>query len=284
MSITIQLAFDFDSAGDADRAASHSNVEQLGMAPARTAALTDPSRVGAPPPLDYTLKVSATARRVYLRVVPGRGLVVTIPRRYPRRDIKRLVEEQRGWIEEALADLHAQTPAAYRQWPPDTLHLAACETTVTISCIPAAAADAAEGRWMSATELQLAVSPDNKVAVAECVAAALKTRARTVLAPRLAELAQQHGFTYRRVAIRGQRTLWGSYSSSGTLSLNYKLLFLPADVVDYVLLHELTHTRHLDHSPAFWQLLETVQPGARTLDATLGDMGLLVPPWLELAR
>ena len=88
---------------------------------------------------------------------------------------------------------------------------------------------------------------------------------------------------YRRLTVRGQRTLWGSYSSSGTLSLNYKLLFLPSELVDYVVLHELAHTRHMNHSRAFWRLLERMAPGARQLDQRVNDEARRVPRWLEKA-
>ena len=89
--------------------------------------------------------------------------------------------------------------------------------------------------------------------------------------------------TYGKLSVRGQRTLWGSYSSSGTLSLNYKLLFLPPELVDYVVLHELAHTRHMDHSRAFWRLLDKMIPGARDLDDQVNDAATLVPRWLERA-
>jgi predicted metal-dependent hydrolase len=65
------------------------------------------------------------------------------------------------------------------------------------------------------------------------------------------------------VSIRGQRTRWGSCSSEGAISLNWKLLAAPIDVIDYVIVHELAHIRHLDHSPQFWSLVETFYPDWR---------------------
>jgi len=112
----------------------------------------------------------------------------------------------------------------------------------------------------------------------------LKHIARTFLPPLLASYAHLHSKQYSKVSIRGQRTVWGSYSSSGTLSLNYKLLFLRRELVDYVLLHELAHTVHLDHSAAFWAQLQSMNVKARALDRELRTSAHLVPPWLELAR
>ena len=235
-----------------------------------------------PPPIPYQLKVSAKARQVYLRVEPGRGLQVTIPKRYAKRSIPALVESQRAWITEALIDLDEKTPAIYRQWPPPQLELHMCETMVNVLYTHTPTADTASATWKSPSQLHVQVDTDNKPLVATCIAGALKPKAKVLLAPWLEACARRSGLRYKRLMIRGQRTVWGSYSSSGTLSLNYKLLFLKPDVVDYVLLHELAHTKHLDHSPAFWQFVSELKPNALELDQALKNSGELVPPWLEL--
>ena len=87
--------------------------------------------------------------------------------------------------------------------------------------------------------------------------------ARRILNQRLAELADEHDFEYRKVSIRSQKTRWGSCSSQDNISLNQNLLHLPDELIDYVLLHELTHTRVKNHSPNFWDELETVCPDAK---------------------
>lgn len=235
------------------------------------------------PELDYQLIVSSRARRLSLKVLPGRGLVVTIPKRLARRHVPDFVEKNRVWIETALADLERQTPLRYRQWPPETLTLPAIGQEIRI-CFDSRNDQETRSR---ATTLDVAVitaCPGNKAAVATELAAYLKRLALDFLPARLDQLATLHGLDYRRVQIRGQRTRWGSCSSSGTISLNYKLMFLSTELVDYVLLHELAHTRHLDHSPAFWRQLSGMHPGARVLDRQLNEAGREVPPWLELAN
>jgi len=231
----------------------------------------------------YTLRTNARAKRITLRVLPGQGLVVSAPPRVTRREIAAVVHEHRAWAWQALAEGEAALPAACREWPPRQLDLAALGCRVVVGFLPSgqvrnvAAAQAG-------TLLELDTDPGDRIAVASAVAAWLKPRARRHLVPRLAALAERHGFAYRRCAIRGQRTVWGSYSASGTLSLNYKLLFLPPELVDYVLMHELVHTRHLDHSARFWDLLERCQPGARARDRRLHSAARRVPPWLERAH
>lgn len=236
--------------------------------------------------LDYDLRVSARARRMSLRVVHGRGLVVTIPRGYPRRDVATVVESHRDWVLEALADLDARTPVIYRQWPPQRLQLAAIGVRVLVVFDRNAGASQVPPETSIDKEqvLVLDCDADDRPAVATAIARWVKGLAKAHLSVLLKRLADKHGLSFRRVSIRGQRSLWGSCSSSGTLSLNYKLMFLRPELVEYVLLHELAHTRHMDHSAAFWATLEAMLPNARAIDAQLADADQRVPPWLELAR
>ncbi len=89
----------------------------------------------------------------------------------------------------------------------------------------------------------------------------LAAQAKQTLPPRLHELAQKHGFLYNKVTIRNMHTRWGSCSAKGNISLSIYLLMLPAHLQDYVMLHELCHTRQMNHSPKFWALLDIVSEG-----------------------
>ena len=71
------------------------------------------------------------------------------------------------------------------------------------------------------------------------------------------------GLAVAGVSIRNQRTRWGSCGRDGHISLNWRLVLMPPDVRDYVLIHELMHLRRLDHSPAFWKLVAAACPGYR---------------------
>jgi predicted metal-dependent hydrolase len=84
----------------------------------------------------------------------------------------------------------------------------------------------------------------------------LRLRANVYLPDELKRLAQEHGFKYTTVKIRKSRTRWGSCSSKRTISLSFYLMLLPSHLIEYVLLHELCHTIHMNHSPAFWELLD----------------------------
>lgn len=94
---------------------------------------------------------------------------------------------------------------------------------------------------------------------------ALKREAEQILPPRLAALAKTHGFDYRSVHVKRLKSRWGSCDSHGNIILNIFLVQLPWECVDYVLLHELTHTEHMNHSPAFWQKMEELVPNVKTI-------------------
>ena len=94
----------------------------------------------------------------------------------------------------------------------------------------------------------------------------MRAKAKAELPPRLAALAAQHGFQYKRVFIKNNRTNWGSCSSLGNINLNLRLVSLPRELQDYVMLHELCHLKYLNHSPQFHALLESVCPGHRALE------------------
>jgi predicted metal-dependent hydrolase len=90
--------------------------------------------------------------------------------------------------------------------------------------------------------------------------AALRERARRELPPMLLALAQAHGITVTRVSIRDQRSRWGACSPGGTITLNWRLIRMPAFVREYVLLHELMHRREMNHSTRFWTLVAACCP------------------------
>ena len=93
----------------------------------------------------------------------------------------------------------------------------------------------------------------------------LRAQAKEALPPRLAQLAAQHGFSYNKVFIKNNVSNWGSCSSRGNINLNLRLVSLPQELQDYVMLHELCHLKYLNHGKEFHALLESVCPGHREL-------------------
>ncbi len=93
----------------------------------------------------------------------------------------------------------------------------------------------------------------------------LYKEAKSLLPLRVFEIAAQHSFSPEKIAIKRQRTRWGSCSQSGTISLNYKMLSLKQELIDYIIVHELCHLKEMNHSKKFWNLVESIIPNHKTL-------------------
>ena len=102
---------------------------------------------------------------------------------------------------------------------------------------------------------------------------ALGEQALTVIPPKVEALAQVLAVSYGRITIRKQRTRWGSCSSKGNLNFNCLLMLCPDDVVEYVIIHELCHRKHMNHSQEFWAMVERYCPDYKKRKAWLKANG-----------
>lgn len=100
-----------------------------------------------------------------------------------------------------------------------------------------------------------------------------RNSARTTFEKRVAYYHQFTGGEYHTITIRDQKSRWGSCSSRGTLSFNYRLIFAPPKVLDYVVVHELCHLTHMDHSKNFWNMVEQIMPEYKTYKTWLKEHG-----------
>lgn len=100
-----------------------------------------------------------------------------------------------------------------------------------------------------------------------------RSAARSLIEQRCAYYCHITGGVYTSVTIRDQKTRWGSCSSRGTLSFNYRLIFAPPQVLDYVVVHELCHLTHMNHSKEFWNMVGSVMPDYKTHRKWLKEHG-----------
>lgn len=106
----------------------------------------------------------------------------------------------------------------------------------------------------------------------------LKAEAERYLPKRLELLARKLNFEYKEVRVRRMTSRWGSCSSTKLITLNIFLMQLPNDLIDYVLVHELVHTKHMDHSADFWHTFEQVLPGAKSLRKSIKTFSPVLQP------
>ena len=211
------------------------------------------------------IRTRTTARNISMRTKPD-GLHVTVPPRCLTSRIMAVIEEYRPkllekWQKatEQPLDLNFRIDA-----PCFRLHLEEGrfsrftlrmdEEDITICCPPR-------------TDFSQKAVQD---LLRNAIIRALKKSAQAYLPPLLSELAEHYGFKYKKVKITGSKSRWGSCSATGSINLSCYLMLLPPHLMDYVLLHELTHTKEMNHGPQFWEILNDLTEGrAKTLRAEL---------------
>lgn len=104
----------------------------------------------------------------------------------------------------------------------------------------------------------------------------LKENARRIFSERVQALADEMGLTYQSFALSSARTTWGTCTGDNRLRLNFRLLYAPKAIIEYVIVHELCHTLHHDHSKAFWAAVESVIPDYKLRRKWLKDRGALL--------
>jgi predicted metal-dependent hydrolase len=233
--------------------------------------------------LDYTVRVSPRARRVRLVIKADGTLEVVVPRRFAKRAIPGIVESKRDWVERTRVKLEARRRELQADPPrlPDRIMLGALGEEWMVEYRLAAFGVTRTGVRESPGRLVVTGPAGDPVACRDALCRWLTRTARGTLVPWLDELAADHDLPYSKASIRQQRTRWGSCSRRGSISLNARLLFLPPRLVEYVLLHELCHTKQLNHSPRFWALLGSHDPECDAHRKALRTAKAVVPSWLD---
>ena len=228
--------------------------------------------------LEWKLRISPRARYARLLIKPFGGLEVVIPKRFPRNQVAGLVAKHATWARRQLA---RQSKLRQSIRLPQYLSLAFDNSATPVIY--------QDDPLQLNFELFEEQSTDRIVVRAsghqECVRELrswIRHRARESFPALLAQISTRTGLGFNKMSVRSQKTRWGSCSRRGNISLNDQLLFLPANTVEYLMIHELCHTRHLNHSKAFWALVESHCPDFRAHEKLLSDSRNLVPDWFLL--
>ncbi|MEI8373916.1 MAG: SprT family zinc-dependent metalloprotease [Planctomycetota bacterium] len=230
---------------------------------------------------DYTVTRSPKAKNIRLKVTPQEGLVVVIPRGFDEDRIPAILNRKKVWIAEKLKEAVEKRrflepkPMVHL---PEHLPLRALNQEWRIVYRED---DAKTGLWLrsSGRDIILAAPAFERDTVISKLKEWLRLTVREELFPLAQQIARKNGFGIRDLMVKSQRTRWASCSLKKNLSLNIKLLFIPPDLVRYVITHELCHTVHMNHSSEFWRLVACHEPAYRTLDNALREAWKKVPAW-----
>lgn len=207
----------------------------------------------------YRVVRTVGRRHVHFVYDEWTGLELRVPFRFSADEADRLVAKHRTWIEKTLAREHVERPALA-----SGLALPLLDERITL--------DVRNNHTRRARREgdNLVVPPGTANEVRAALEAWYRTEARLHFSKQLQLWAPRLGLRRpKRLTVRGQKTRWGSCSEKGTLSFNWRLMFLRRSVVDYVVVHELAHLYHLDHSSQFWRCVAGVMPQYRELRAEL---------------
>lgn len=204
----------------------------------------------------YEIKPSKRAKHIRIKLSNTGELSVTLPTRVSKNEAHRFVQSKSLWIEKHLLNL----PEQKQKTVPNTLNLRLLNEVWTVST-----------DFIHNHPARFDIDKNNQTIhfsgdehqiddFRQLLSKWLKKKSKPIFTQMLETTAEEYGFHYNKISIRAQKTRWGSCSSGKNISLNCKLLFMPENVVRYVLIHELCHTIQMNHSQKFWDLVEDCDP------------------------
>lgn len=202
------------------------------------------------------LRTRRGARNVTMRVKPD-GLYLTVPPRSKTDAVLDILRPYRGKLIEQYRQIKPRLIDLDFRIQAECFHLSLATGTMkhfTVRC------DEEKMVIYCPSDTDFTREEVQKL-LRNAILRALKKAAQNYLPPVLSVWAERFGLTYRKVRITGARSRWGSCSAAGTISLSCYLMLVPAHLMDYVMLHELAHTREMNHGPRFWELLNGLTGG-----------------------
>jgi predicted metal-dependent hydrolase len=203
-----------------------------------------------------TLRRSGKASHIRIRVAPDGRLRASLPLYAPLFLVKRLIKSSRPQLRAMLDEQHTDTHFAHG------MQIGKSHTLIVRDSTSRLAKATRHGQ-----QIIVQLPPGKNINdptihrhVRDVVISALRIEAKSYLPKRLSYLATKYGFSYQKVRFSHAGSRWGSCSSNGTISLNIALMKLPFELIDYVLVHELSHTVEMNHSDNFWELVASADP------------------------
>jgi len=224
---------------------------------------------------DIRLIKSSRAKNISISIRPFKGIKVTVPLYVSFSRAEKFIEQKESWLRKNMGKIHlAESNHTIFD---DSTEFSTAEHTLQIERTN----QDAPGIRISGKVILISCPESADIKSKEIqdmirwgIEAALRKEAKMHLPERLGEMASLHGLSFNKVFIKNNKTRWGSCSSKNNINLSLHLMRLPLHLSDYVILHELTHTVHRNHSKQFWMHLDKLTGDAKRLDKELSQYRL----------
>lgn len=223
--------------------------------------------------IPFRMRANTRIKRGRLVVTPEEGLVVETPRAPTLGRARKMIIKRKSWVLDALESVREkQTRAQEVKKHPHSVLIFGKEKFVRVRC--------GEPRY-SVLETERSIifhfeqKRISKTQLRNELAKWLRGRAESYIPLRVRRL-NQGRFGFKKIFVKNQQTLWGSCSSQGNLNFNWRLIMAPQEMSDYIIVHELCHTRYLNHSNPYWRLVESICPDYENAEAWFRDYGFLL--------
>lgn len=208
--------------------------------------------------IEYLHRIHPRSRTVRISISHQGEVVVTSPRGVSDHQIKKFIHSNQTWIEQALHKIKKQplfgvTPDWVMIFGQKYHRHTTDNSTQTPGCY-------LDGNVLTIVTTYASGQSQNTTQTQNLLKSFLKSTAAKYILPRTHQFAELMDTSFRNITLREQKTRWGSCSSQGNLNFNWRLVHCPTGVIDYVIVHELAHRSHMNHSPSFWQLVSRFAP------------------------
>ena len=233
------------------------------------------TNIASAPP--YFFRRSARAKRISLRLLPRKGIEIVLPKRASEHAGLRFLHEKQHWVEQhwEMTQVNEELPIEL----PTQLHLRALNQQLPIRYEKLVGAERLllQQNYSELCFVGCQATLENSLSL---LINWLKEKADRHLSKQLDQVSAQCNLSFSKLSWRWQKTVWGSCNNKQIINLNCKLIFLPPELVRYVMIHELSHTIWLDHSPQFWALVAKYEPEYHRLRRELKHADQYIPRWL----
>lgn len=207
---------------------------------------------------DLNIRVIRTPRRSVALQVKPEGIIMRSPLMCSENELQSFAEQKYTWLLERSQSMHAQMEAAHKNFEDGEL-FKLYDQTFTLKVHRNSSTD------VSFTDNVLNIAISNRVKddsnyIRQKLYQWYKQQALDYFQSRTAEIAQAMGLQFKSIKVRDYKARWGSCSSTGDLSFNWRVIMAPPAAIDSVIVHELAHLKHFNHSKAFWQLVHETEP------------------------